>query len=456
MKTGIKVLGAAGAVAGLWVGASVLSGQRVQAAMDAQVQSWQGNANSLLRLTNVSYSKRLTGATRTLNVELGCPTGDQKPLRITWRDEIEHGPFPGWRGFGAARIRSEWVLDADTQAKLNELKKGAEPFELVTYVGWNGSTDTQIRMPALAYQQQDMQFQFDGLTGRLQLDRAGHGRYEAVLPGYRVQDGKGADIVMKDVKFAGETLGPTWWVTTGKGNGSLKEMSFTGPNPADGSTRKWFALRDLQFSQTGSVENGLYTAQAEAHGKGEIAGLPLDALSVQYSLHRFRVAAYLDLITGALQDGCAGNPDPKARLATVEKSFAGLLSANPEFALDKLSVTVQGQTAHLHYRVGAQGVTDEEAKGGINPKLFQKLNVELGAEIPVPLIQTVLEKTGQALPPEALEAQINGAVERGFLERKGDRLSLAVQFKGGAATLNGKPLPIPGLTPPAMPHTDPH
>jgi UDP-N-acetylglucosamine 1-carboxyvinyltransferase len=90
-----------------WAGATYTTGQKLKTALLAQTEGWKsqpGQPQRAFRVTDVQYSSGLLGATRTLTLAIGC---EAETTTLTWRDDIRHGPLPGFAGFGAARIEND-------------------------------------------------------------------------------------------------------------------------------------------------------------------------------------------------------------------------------------------------------------------------------------------------------------------------------------------------------------
>ena len=97
-------------------------------------------------------------STRRVKVRFGCapvPGPDQSlelaPLELSWRDEIQHGPFPGAKSFGAAVIDSELRL-GDAWAKRAGQALGDQPvLSAHTRIGMDGAFSSELTVPKLAF-----------------------------------------------------------------------------------------------------------------------------------------------------------------------------------------------------------------------------------------------------------------------------------------------------------------
>ncbi len=105
--------------------------------------------SSFLRVANIERTKRVFSSSRRTTLEFGCAgaTG-APPFSIVWKEDILHGPLPGWKAFGASIITGEIVLPADKQQVVGPLFGGQAPFLMRTAVGFDGSLKQSFSSPA--------------------------------------------------------------------------------------------------------------------------------------------------------------------------------------------------------------------------------------------------------------------------------------------------------------------
>ena len=272
MNTPMKAGVAVAALTALWAAGTAYSGKRLQTELLAQAEGWKAQGNSPLRVTQIDYQKGFASSTRTLQVQFGCmknAEGAAEPLKLTWRDRIQHGPLPGFGAPGAARIESELLLsEAQAQALKKATGLDSLPIAMSTLVGFGGSTDTRISMPAFSLQPDaDSHFHLKGLQARVQLARDGSAHFEGELPGYELSSAKGGvKVVLKDARFESAGLAPLGWALTGKGQGRIAQVLLQGTG-ADGKPTTLFSLDGLSYSQDGQIKDQLYSAQMQMQAK---------------------------------------------------------------------------------------------------------------------------------------------------------------------------------------------
>ncbi|WP_164885175.1 YdgA family protein [Rubrivivax rivuli] len=438
-----------------WAGATYVTGQKLKTALVAQAEGWKaqpGQPQPAFRVTDVQYRAGLLGATRTLTLAIGCGA-ETTPL--TWRDDIRHGPLPGFAGFGAARIDSSLVLSAEQQAQLKKLLGDAQTqLSLRTLVAYNGGYKTQLEVPALRIKSPEGgDFEFKGASAWVQVRADGGARYEASLPSYAVSapgqgPAPGMRFVVTDAKLQGEGYAPMWWALSGKGSGSMAAMNFE-TVAADGQRKPMFTLKNMKYTQDGGIAGGLYQASGSLQAQGQIGSLPLDAVTMKFSLKQLHAQSYAALMGALMNTGCPSKDpaaDPMAALQPMLAPLKELLPQNPQISMDELSVTLGGQTAKMSYQLGFNGITAAETEGAaLMPALMQKMALRMGVEAPVALLPKLGEALGQPLPPELIDQQLAQAEGQGFIVRTGDSISAKFELREGAALVNGKPIAVPGL-----------
>lgn len=457
MSKKIIGLGAVGALLTAWAAGTWMSGKQVQTALVEQASAWQPKAGSptpAFRVMKVEYDKGFLAATRTLTVALGC---DSDTTTLTWRDRIQHGPLPGFAGFGAARIDSELVLSDAQRAELKELT-GQEQFEakLRTSIGFGGNSKTWLDVPAFTYQDaSQMRVSFKGLSALLNLKADGSARYEYNLPEYSVNatgTGPGAGMMMRftGLKGQGEGMAPLWWAFSGKGSGNAQGMDMQLPGP-DGQVRSVFSLQDLSFTQDGKLQNGLYGATVDMKGKGMAAGKPLEAVSMQFSMKNLHAESYGRFVQNLMNTSCpAEGANPMEQAERMLEPLKALLPHNPSMSLDALKVTLGGKTLSLSYSLGTQGVSAEDLKApSLMPVMMKKAQVTAGFEASIAMLVELTELVGKPVPPEVIEQGVAQAEAQGMLVRKGDAVSSSVELREGNLKVNGKAMPLPGQAPAA-------
>ena len=187
-KAVLGVLAAAIAVA--YGGGTWFAGSKVKSVYDTTFDELP-KQTALVRVVERTYDRGFLGAVSTVTLEIGCAAdaaaaaqapaakpadgeeaddedGDEadskppKPLRITVRDTIHHGPLAGGT-LAAATIDSELVLDIKAQAGAEKLFGKAKPLTAHTKVGFDGAYTSDFTIaPAKLAEDGKGQFAWQG------------------------------------------------------------------------------------------------------------------------------------------------------------------------------------------------------------------------------------------------------------------------------------------------------
>lgn len=456
-KRTVLTAAAAAAVVVVWAGSTAYLGRQVQQTLEAQLAPWQSGPEAgqrLLRVTDVQYERGLLGATRTVSMTMGC--GAQS-ASFSWRDDIRHGPLPGFAGLGAARIDSRLLLSDAQKQQWLALTGSAQPeLSLRTWISLNGNSSSALDLPALQIKNADGGLlKLEKAQGQIRVNADGSAHYSLSVPGYEalqpLQQGQGQlRMVARDLHIESDGLAPAWWALSGKGQGRLGLLE-VGTQGASGPAQTMVALQDLRYTQQGAISNGLYGASMELQGKGRVGNLALDTVSMKLRMERLHGDTYARFVRDLYAGTCpAEGADPKAEAAQMLAGLTALLPHNPSFSLDELQVTLGAHSAKIAYSGGLHGATADDLKApNLAPVLLKKAVLQAEVDVALPLIDALANAMGKPLPPDALEHGVSQAVAQGLLLRDGERVRAKFELREGAAQLNGKPIPLPGM--PAQP-----
>lgn len=458
MNTLTKVGAAVAVVVVGWAAGTVVIGQRVQAKLEAQGPFGEALDSGVLKVVNSEYRKSFLGAKRTLSVEMGCATDGKPAPRLIVQQDIQHGPFPGFRALGAARITTSFVLDSESRAKLKEAT-GLDniPLEIVTVAGFGGDSRTEVRSEGFTGNdaKSGMQITVKPLTLQLNATASGATTLQYDVQGYELKDTRGTSMVLAGVKGSAQGQAPHWWAMGTQAEGVIEQFEVKVPQ---GGGKPMMLISNMKMSSQGAFNNGLYNAQSSVTGHLEVAGHKLEDFVMKASLKNLQAEAYARLITKAMQPrlGCdkpGESPAQEAQrqMAEMQQDLMDLLPSNPELSLDEFSVKLEGHKALLSYAIGTEGMTAEDLKGGFQPPLMRKVKLNAMLETNVGFLQQLAKLSNQ--PHQMVDGMVAQGVEKGFIRQEGDTLRAVFALSKGEALLNGKPVPLPGLTPPPAPES---
>ncbi|WKB50657.1 YdgA family protein [Eleftheria terrae] len=471
MKKPLAVgLGVVALAAAAYVGSAAYVGGRVQTELLAQ-QTKLSEQLPFIKVTDHKYEKGLFSATRTVTVQIGCDAGTPaegeeappKPVLITLRDHISHGPLAGGQ-FGAALIESELELPPEVRKGLTQLFGDKKPFTVRTLVGFGGGYSSEFSSPDIQFKgPQGEQLAWKGVKANISSDAGGtYLKYDVSAPGLEVNDpAKGAKMVVTNISWRGESrpVNGSMWLRTGKDEGEIASIEFAAPplaqQAAEGAGEPFkFTFDKLKFASDTSVEKDLLNSKVTMTGAGTIAGTKLDKLEMQASLKRLHAPTYQRIMSSLMKaagTACAKpeeQPNPDEMLAGMQNELLALLPYNPEYALDKLAVEYAGKRGELSYSVGVEGVTEADLKTPAMMLLMGKGVVKADVKLPVTWIEQIAAKAPTqtaAMEPGMVGMMLDQFAQQGFIVRQGEHVAASMRLEKGAVLLNGKPIPVPGL-----------
>ncbi|WP_235510013.1 YdgA family protein [Variovorax sp. Root473] len=506
-KAVLGVLAAAIAVA--YGGSTWWAGAQIKSSYDVALGELP-KQTALVRVIERSYERNFFGAVSTVTLELGCPAeaeaatapaasapaaapaaattdvaeaateGDDeepteddndakatppKPVRITFRDTIHHGPFAGGT-LAAAVIDSELVLDAKAQAEAEKLFGKAKPLTAHTKVGFGGGFTTDLTVaPAKLAEEGKGEFAWQGAQARLDMNAARtHVRYDMTMPGLDVSTAsKGVQLKMGKFTAKADMDGSAgWMLATGKTEGRLDSFELNAPKGlvpgAEGATPAKaikVLLQSIDLTGEATIKDGLYASEGAFKGKGKVNETTIDKFEIASSARRIQAAGYKKLADAWLQStagaGCGqrSKAQKDAMQALVEQlapDLKAMARHSPEAGIDRMLVEVGGQSAEISYSVALAGVTDEDMQLPGNALVLKRGVLKANARVPVKWIEKLAETgagSGQTPPPEMVAGLIEQAEENGYVKRAGDDVVSQVEFSEGQLKLIGKPVGSP-------------
>lgn len=459
----VAVLLVAGAA---WAGGAWLAGGKVQSALRTQTEKL-GTQFPALKVAEASYERGAFSSTRTVTYTFGClppaarGAGDVAvasalggaPLTVTVRDRIRHGPFAGGK-LGVAVIDSEIVLPEEAAAELARYFGEKPPLTIQTVVGFGGGYTATVESPPLQTAlEKGERLDWKGVRGTLRADGSGtEASYEATVPGLEIIAADGVRFALADGTFSG-TVRPvdgSIWVASGTGEGRLASVEVSGKETPGGGAALAFALRDLRFTSESTVTDGLLGTRTTMAGSGSFGEVQLQKIELDVAIRRVHAASYQKVMSAFMNASCEpqAQQDPAAVLAAIQGDLGELLRHDPEYAMDRLVVELDGKRGELSYSAGVQGVTAEDAALPPQALLATRGKLEASARLPIEWVTRLAAffaaQSPQPVPPEQVAAMLDQLAAQGLLAIEGEHVRSTVRFAQGALTVNGVPMPLPG------------
>ncbi|WP_161974577.1 YdgA family protein [Piscinibacter terrae] len=466
MNKGLIAAAAAVALAGVAVvgGAAVTGSQAMKKIQGAPAQ-WQAQW-PLMKVVDQKYQKSLFSATHTLTLSFGCGATTDNPITI--RQTIQHGPLPGFKTLAAAVIDTEIVVpDNEKKAVAALIGSDKSPFTAHTVVGFGGATSTSFSIPSMNFNAPTGEkVAWQGLSGDV---KQGGGKilYDVASPGFSFsgKDEKSTvDMKLAALRIHGEMgdSAGSFWLRPGTGEFELVSLDMNATSSAQpGMPPMKVALSQLKASAENKLEGELLSNTGKFSAKGTVNDVRVDKMELQASIKRIHAPTYQRFIQRVIDTSTAAcdmkQPvSPQVLMGQMQQDFAALLPHNPEYALDKLAVEIDGKRGEMSYSVGVAGATAADAQLPLMALLMTKGQLRGEAKLPSLWVEKMLGRFGggpqgaQADPAaqaEMANVMITKFVNDGYLVKDGEMLASKISFEKGQLTVNGKAITPPGAPP---------
>lgn len=476
----------AAAIAVAYGGSTWWAGSKVKSSYEAALEELP-KQTALVRVIDRKYESGFFGAVSTVTVEFGCapdaaaakmpaaakPADEDeddeeadaestpfKPVRITVRDTIRHGPFAGGT-LAAATIDSELVLDVKAQAEAEKLFGKAKPLTAHTRVSFDGGYATDLTVaPAKLAEEGKGQFAWQGAQMRAEMNGARtQVNYSLTMPGLDVTDTR-TGVTLKMGKLAGKAdmnKSEGWILATGKTEARLDSFEFAAPKGlgagAEGKPLPTVLLQNIDMIADANIKDGLYESIGTIKGTGKVGETKIDKFEMTSGGRRIHAAGYKKLADAWMQsaaiNGCGkgGSKASQAAMQALMEQLAPDLKAmakyNPELGLDKMLVEIGGKRGEISYTAGMVGVTDEDLQAPGMALLMKRGVLKASVRLPMQWIEQIAAtgaESGQTPPPEMVAGLVEQGEGMGFVKRDGTDITSQVEYSEGSLKINGKPM----------------
>jgi uncharacterized protein YdgA (DUF945 family) len=471
MKKILALLVAAGVVAA-WPAATWFYGNRAQASAE-QFAAAITQTVPYVTLKSSEYTKSFSGATQTIRLVPNFPMpGDAKMPELVIENKIEHGPFPGFSGVGAARITHQIVWPPEVKAELAKLWGQQEPLSMVTNMTLAGGGTTTIKSPAATAKIDKANVAFQGLDGVINFAPGfANLDYSITAPGATADDGESKMVVGKIASSGAQTkLAGMEKVYVGKQNASFDSLDFISKGQPAAT------VKNITYvTETTVPEANLLTVTGKLNGTAlKFSNFDMGTLDYTYSLSKLH-APTIEALSKDLQTQMSKPAAPKAADAILNSIDTAILEAFkkhlpelskhvPRMNIDSMRIGTAKDYAQLNGSVLLKPVTAQEVQNpmSILPKVDASINVEMSESLLQMLAGQASEKmmSEQAemiatMPPAQraqmelqmreqskliVDQQLGGLVQQGYIVRSVGKFSSQIALKEGKLTVNGKPV----------------
>lgn len=410
------------------------------------------------------YQRGFLKSTQNIVFAFPVPGEGGRPVSVTLRNVIHHGPLPGFSGLGIARVEHSLAFDDATAKELAKAFGDRPPVSAVTRIDFSGGGYTELAGAPGSYQRDDGKLTWQGLTGTVRFTNA-MSSYSADLtaPGVSVtgKDGVTASLNAFSLKMDQVRMASTQNLYLGTLNARVQSAALT----KGGKTE--FELKNLAMSSEVTSKDAEFLDIAGRFRADEFASAALSGTNAEYAFSaRHLHAQSLDKLSTAMQQArqSAGSNDAAAQQAGMQQVFAShglaLLRHDPVIAIERLGFVGKDGETKLAGTVRLVGVTDADMANPMG--LVAKVDLEATLKVAEALLTTFMSEASlkgmraQGREPTAEEiaqlaaqqrmaydAKVGELIAAGSVVREGGTLSARLSFKGGEFLVNGKPFAAP-------------
>jgi uncharacterized protein YdgA (DUF945 family) len=377
-----------------------------------------------------------------------------EPWRVTIRNEIQHGPLPGFTSVGIARIESRLVLEEATRKQLKDDFGVDDPFVAVTRLGFLGGGSTKLTSPAVTVRDGAQTTDWKGIEGEFEFGRNLSSVHCAgSAPGLESRDTNVVLVTMEALEFECDLERVFDELYTGTAAVTLKSMHFKDPGEPGSAVNVENVRYALAADRAGDyldtkLELGMKSLVFEAMSLSDLAY----NLSLNH-LHGPTAAEITRAIRAATKNvGAASAANPAAAMA-VAGAFAQhlpvLLEHSPELVIDRIGFRMPEGEFGIEGSVKMIEFKREDLAAAQSPlALLGKLDAGVDIWISEALLRKNWSGTAEGAAAAAqhvamVQQQVAAMEQAGYVRRNGGRLEARIEFRNGALTSNGKPLGPP-------------
>ncbi len=379
-----------------------------------------------------------------------------KPISITIRNHIKHGPFAGG-SLALAKIDTELVFDEKVQQQISKAFAGKKPLEITTTMNFAGGGTSLMTSPAVTLSPKEGAgtLNWKGLQGKVDFTKdVATYKGDITAAGFEFTGGqKKETIKMSGLHLLTDKrrLNEASIFYFGKDNGTIKEMSFSSASDPG----KAFTLKDITYLADMSEAAGFSDVTAKMGADKLLVGTDgYGPAHYDFSIKHMHTPTLEKFIKafGEIYSGKHKTPEEMtaASLAPWKQYVPDLLKNNPELIIDRISFTTTEGEAMFKGNVKIPGATAEDFANPLG--MIGKVNAAFDIAIPEALVmklsgagkQTDDEKAAAA---EVMQQQLQGVEQQGYITREGKILKSHFEWKAGKGTINGKPFAMPGAPP---------
>lgn len=454
-------------------------GKNVEARVDEQYSNLLAS-QPYLRIVQRDYRRGIFQSEETVTLSLAklpgavetppTPPGVEpvKAMELTFHTRIQHGPFPGLSGLGAAVTDTELVLSDEAKTQATRLLGDKAPYRQHSEIRFDGSGSASFSSPRFetTFPGQgglNQRIAWDGIEGRIDFTPGARTfTLQMQAPKLLITDGGDMEFVLTDFAFEGDQqqlFSDLPYMYTGSSHFSFGEITARDGNADHPPVVIKQLVYDIDLPVQGDYLDLVARVGAESLTIGQDA---IGPAHLDFSFRHLQARAVAELnqqLMSIYGDPTLQNSTPQelaSRLGSaMEQHAATILASDPQFNIDRVSLANPDGEARLAARARLVGASLEELA---NPMiLLARLeatgDLALSEQMVVQLLRNPpfagrwdgtnltpdeISARGQAAA-ERFQAQVAMLTEQGYLNREKDLIETSMAFKAGQLTVNGKP-----------------
>lgn len=479
------VIGAIVLLVPLYVAASWGLGRSAHAQFDAFEQRWNAQPVAILKITERTYTPGVFTSEERFTFELneeffgelleskGEAAGidslesDTAELedaadesvasdsvefpRLTVLHKVQHGPFPGFRSFGLARIESTLELSEEARAEIAEVFGEKEPLFATTLIGLTGAGSTTVSSPAFELDKDGEKLSWQGVEGKVDFGRnLSSLECDLKAPGMELTE-NGTTARLGELSFECDL--ERAFDSLYMGTAAIRIASMHHATPTES-----MQVEQISYA-TDMRKNGDYFDMALAAGVGSMAmkGLTMSELRYDLAFNHLHGPTYAAMqrkmeesMTGsALNDT---NASAAALVAALGEYVPQLLEHSPQLVINRIGFSMPEGEAGFKGTIQLKDFSKDDLANGTTMALLTKLDASADLWLSEALLMRdwttgasatadeVSEGPSAAEKLAMMQMQVAQLEQQGYITRSGDRLESHIEFKNGALTANGQPL----------------
>lgn len=404
-----------------------------QGLIDKTLATLPGGYSKAIRVTKNDFSKGYITSSQDLTLSLGCDPKTATEIKL--HNDIDNGPFPGFKGFGAAQVRTKLVLDDKSKVEVEKLLGVGimDKLVLTTDLELSGAGRSQLIVPKagtpeVSWEEMKLTSQFT--PGNTQSSG------EFLIPALTINS-SGTKATVKNLKAVVDSKLIGKYLTSGNTSYTLEQL--------DVETSGTKVTLEKLAVVAAATPQGSNIDFAENIDVGSLKADQFTANNVKLhlSINKAPQGPLEELITAlaASQDICNSSSLQNLPLDKIKSQVDAVLSANPEFNIDEFSFNFDGMEvkgdAQIKGKVSFPSITTADLEAKDTKKILDALKGTLSIKANKTMVDQWVDLSG----PSGTE-QLAAFVTQGFIKEDSGNYVMELERSAGKGKINGKDSPI--------------